>query len=427
MTTLPISAPPAASAKLRPLSGYEHMFWAFDKINGFNFGIAVAFRGILPHNRWKAAFDQVQNRHPFLSAAIDDTEPYAPHFVRGAGLPIPLVFLRRRSSTDWQRVMETDIAEPFDLSTGPLLRAALLENESGCDLVLTANHIVIDGMGVLALVRELFQVLAGHSLPDLPLPLSADAIVAQGFPASLQQPPVVEAAQPPPPPAAGRGFTSRNRKGKADIRAIRLSPEQTTRLQRYARREQTTVGAVLLAVVESTLRSLKPDLKEAEIHIVTPVDLRPHLGNKGDFVLSIISSRAISPASDRELGATAREFKSQIVPFQSAAAAAAIFGGVEAVLAQKLDATTIVNMVAQGFGHDAMVSNLKTVEFPIQPEGLLVEAVWGPSVLLGVEGEQMIGSATFGGALHLVYSSFTPLSGLLEAVQEKLASACTDG
>jgi hypothetical protein len=45
-------------------------------------------------------------------------------------------------------------------------------------------------------------------------------------------------------------------------------------------------------------------------------------------------------------------------------------------------------------------------------------------VLLGIEGEQMIGSVTFNGALHLLYSSFTPLPGLLETVSETIESAC---
>lgn len=42
-----VSAPTmtSAPAMLRPLSGYERLFLAIDKINGFNFGIAVCFRG----------------------------------------------------------------------------------------------------------------------------------------------------------------------------------------------------------------------------------------------------------------------------------------------------------------------------------------------------------------------------------------------
>lgn len=147
MTTLPVSTLSGVSARLRPLSGFEHLFWAVDKINGFNFAIAFSFSGNVAHARWKAAFEQVQQRHPFLNAGINEEDPLAPFFTRGAGLPIPLVFQRRASSADWRPVMESEVAKPFDLSKGPLLRAAILEDDKGCDLVITAHHAIIDGMG----------------------------------------------------------------------------------------------------------------------------------------------------------------------------------------------------------------------------------------------------------------------------------------
>jgi hypothetical protein len=417
---------PAVPAKLRPLSGYERLFLAVDKINGFNFGIAVTFRGKLDRARWIAAFAAVQKRHPLLNAGIDGDEPQAPFFFRVEGLPIPLAFRARAASDDWQRGMETDVAEPFDLSTGPLLRATLLEDGSGCDLILAAHHAVIDGIGVITLIGDLLQSLAGHALPPLPLPPTAEEHVARVLPPPAAQPAPAgpNAPPPPPPPAAGRGFKSRNRKGKASLSALRLSPEQTAQLQRCARREQTTLGALLMAAMESTLRTLSPAHKEAELHLIAPINLRPYLGNENDFVLSVITARAITPPSDQDLFAAARTIKSKILPFQSAAGAGEIFARVAALLAMGFDSATIGNILIEGFAHDVSVSNLRKVEFPTVPDGLTVESVWGPSVLLGFDAEHVLGSATFAGALHLVYSSFAPLPGLLETLQEKLAHAC---
>jgi hypothetical protein len=42
------------------------------------------------------------------------------------------------------------------------------------------------------------------------------------------------------------------------------------------------------------------------------------------------------------------------------------------------------------------------------------------------EGEHAIGAATFDRALHLVYSSFSPVAGLLDRIREKLMAACVD-
>jgi Condensation domain len=426
MTTLPVSALPDVRAKLRPLSGVEHLFWALDKINGFNFGMAVSFRGTIAHSRWRDAFARAQKRHPFLDAAINEDDPHAPWFARGTGLPIPLAFLRRNSSTDWQRVMESEIAEPFDLSTGPLLRAAILEDEKGSDLVLTTHHAVIDGIGVLAVVRELLRALAGEALAELPIPPPAEeratAIRALNpLPAALDA--ATYAAEPQP---RNRIYASRNRKGKCAIASIRLSQQQSARLLRYARREQTTIGAVLMAAAASALRELSPQLKQADLRLTTALDVRPYIANEEDFVLSVISPRAIVPHPEEELAASARAIKAQIAPAQSFLAIEAIFTRVGAILTQKLDAAALVNMLVEAVGHDVLVSNLKTVEIPVQPDGLVVESVWGPSVLCGFGGEHAIGAATFDSALHLVYTSFAAVAGLLDTIHEKLMAACAD-
>ncbi len=105
-----MSAPPvvpltSAPVMLRPLSGYERLFLSNDKINGFNFGIAVSFNSAIADVRWKEAFEQVRRRHPFLNAGISEEDPYAPYFTSGASFPIPITFQPRISSTEWQRVM----------------------------------------------------------------------------------------------------------------------------------------------------------------------------------------------------------------------------------------------------------------------------------------------------------------------------------
>jgi NRPS condensation-like uncharacterized protein len=258
MTAGPVSLQ-KSGATLRALSAYERLLLAVDKINGFNFGVAVSFGCRLAEARWRAAFEQVRRRHPLLNAGINEDDPHAPYFTRGAGLAIPLEFLRRDSAAHWQRVMEASIAAPFELATGPLLRAIVLEDERGCDLVLIANHAVIDGMGVIALVRDLVRALGGESLAELPVPPSADERASKVRDANAaSDAPAWAVAEMQP---RNRTYASRNRKGKAAISTLRLSTEQTAGLLRYARREQTTIGAVLLAATASALRAPCPQLR----------------------------------------------------------------------------------------------------------------------------------------------------------------------
>jgi hypothetical protein len=49
--------------------------------------------------------------------------------------------------------------------------------------------------------------------------------------------------------------------------------------------------------------------------------------------------------------------------------------------------------------------------------------LWGPSVFVGIEGEQMIGAATVRGAIHLLHSSYTPIASLLKTTEQVLRVA----
>ena len=79
MTELSVTPLRSAPAMLRRLSGFERLFLALDKINGFNFGITVGFSGVVAEGRWRAAFEQVKRRHPLLRAGINEEDPHAPY------------------------------------------------------------------------------------------------------------------------------------------------------------------------------------------------------------------------------------------------------------------------------------------------------------------------------------------------------------
>ena len=52
--------------------------------------------------------------------------------------------------------------------------------------------------------------------------------------------------------------------------------------------------------------------------------------------------------------------------------------------------------------------------------GFKLESLWGPSVFVGMEGEQMIGAATLNGAIHLLHTSYTPIPKLLQTMGASL-------
>ena len=414
---------------LRPLSPYERLFWAFDRVNVFNFAVAVTFRGTIGHTRWIAAFAEVQERHPFLNASLNLDDPHAPIFMRAANLPVPLIFRPRTSPTEWQRAMEAEWVKPFDPSTAPFLRAVLLEDNDGCDLILTADHVVLDGMGAIGLVRDLLAALSGQKLPPLPVPPSAEdrvACVRSTTAQSTETPQADENVQQAIAVLRERTITRHLGTEAPTIDALRLTPELTAQLLRCCRRQQTTVGSALLAALASALRTLSPALETADIRLAVPIDARPYLDNAADFVLSITSGRGVSPYPAEGLWESARTIRSQLVQFQSFVEIEATFNRVQAAMSANLEPTMLVDYLASKVGHDLLLTNLKCVNFPSPPDNLTIENVWGPSVLAGYKGEHVVGSATFNGALHMLYTSHCPATGLLETVQQTIVAACAD-
>jgi hypothetical protein len=52
--------------------------------------------------------------------------------------------------------------------------------------------------------------------------------------------------------------------------------------------------------------------------------------------------------------------------------------------------------------------------------------MWGPSNLLGFEGEQLMGAITINECLHLLYTAYSPLPHLMEKVRATLIAMCDE-
>jgi amino acid adenylation domain-containing protein len=67
------------------------------------------------------------------------------------------------------RLQAEDRANRFDLAHAPLMRATLVRDRAGADLMLTFHHILLDGWSMPILTRELAALYAGEALPP-PVP-----------------------------------------------------------------------------------------------------------------------------------------------------------------------------------------------------------------------------------------------------------------
>ncbi|MDE1147118.1 MAG: amino acid adenylation domain-containing protein [Azospirillaceae bacterium] len=260
---------------LFPASFAQERLWFLDQ---FDPGSAVyllpnnyCFQGPVDAGALARALNEIVRRHEALRT----------HFVRIEGavmqavvpqldIPLPQIDLRGLPDgirdAEFHRIVALEATRPFDLATGPLLRATLVTvGDAARYLLLTLHHIVSDAWSSEILYRELTALYGAYiaglpsSLPDLPIQygdfahwqrqLLTGGVLddhmrywrrqLDGAPALLELP----ADRPRGPTQGFRG---------ASIH-FALPDAVTARLKAIAREENATVFMVLLAAFTALL------------------------------------------------------------------------------------------------------------------------------------------------------------------------------
>ncbi|HEY0738586.1 MAG TPA: amino acid adenylation domain-containing protein [Herpetosiphonaceae bacterium] len=256
-----------------PLSFAQQRLWFIHQLNpdssAYNLSLAVRLQGPLDVGALTEALNLIIARHEALRTRFPavDGEPVQV-ILPELKLNITPIDLRTTSASEReseaQRLANHLINQPFDLSQGPLLRAALLALEADDhQLLIAMHHIVADGWSMGILIRELttlYEALSrgtphpeGTSLPPLPIQYPdfaswqrtymQDAVLEQQLSYWRQQmadaPPVLLLPTDHPRPPVQR-FAGTNQR-------FVLPPPLTTALHELSRQAGATLFMTLLA------------------------------------------------------------------------------------------------------------------------------------------------------------------------------------
>ncbi|HGM4931733.1 TPA: amino acid adenylation domain-containing protein [Serratia marcescens] len=173
----PIEAMPRG-AEL-PLSFAQQRLWFLTQLEGlsetYHIPLALSLRGELDLPAWRQSLDALYARHEALRSRFVTVEgqPQA-HILPADALPLTVHDLRGRQDAQSQaRQLAQRLTEaPFDLTQGPLVRAALIRLADEEHLfLLTCHHIVSDGWSTGILLRELGALYGAFRRSDVdPLP-----------------------------------------------------------------------------------------------------------------------------------------------------------------------------------------------------------------------------------------------------------------
>jgi amino acid adenylation domain-containing protein len=283
---------PRANSRDRfPPSFQQERLWFVDQLEGgssaYNAQAALRIDGDLAVPMLQNALDEIVRRHEILRTVFRAEDGRVSQIVlEPFRMAIPVTTGGRN---EIEALAVSEILEPFDLASAPLLRFLLVRTgDREHVLIVTMHHIVTDGWSNSIFFRELaaiYDAFAAGGLPALPLPriqygdyaawqrasidgpemerlLSYWKTALDGAPPRLDLP----ACLPRPPKQEGRGA----------VCAIELPAELSAALRRSA--ERTTLFMTLLAALDVLLFRLSG---QDDIVVGTPIANRERAGTEG--------------------------------------------------------------------------------------------------------------------------------------------------
>ncbi|HVF38563.1 MAG TPA: amino acid adenylation domain-containing protein [Gemmatimonadaceae bacterium] len=167
-----------------PLSYSQEMVWLSTQLDksttAYNRCAALRISGPLDRSALQLALTEIVARHEVLRSrvVIEDGVPRMDPLPAGiVALPVTDLssYPTEKRNAAIAELLDAEARRLFDLGSGPLIRAGLLEETSDtCTVYITTHHIASDGWSDAVMFRELYSLygafLSGDSshLPDLP-------------------------------------------------------------------------------------------------------------------------------------------------------------------------------------------------------------------------------------------------------------------
>jgi NRPS condensation-like uncharacterized protein len=196
-----------------------------------------------------------------------------------------LKVLETSAPSDWKKVVEAEIAQPFELSSGPLVRLVQLRKPGESTLIGVAHHSIGDGNSLALLFHDLFSFVVGQPLAPLAAPQPMDEHLHLAVP--LTERPVAASEH------AFKPLSLRQTTAEAPtIEYLKLSAELTARLVAAARQQATTVNTLLNAALLVAGAKLITTWNERPVGPPRPLPGRPY---RSATTLGCMSSPSPSP------------------------------------------------------------------------------------------------------------------------------------
>jgi hypothetical protein len=412
----------ATGVLVRRLGAFERMYHRRQQTSTMHFCVVAELADDLDPGALATALSAVQHRHPLLNVYVDDHPQAGLGFWRPTIVPpIPVTVVAETGHT-WCDLVAEELTRPFDTTVAPMVRVVLLRSTPAA-IVLTVDHTIVDGMSAAYILRDLLSALNGHELAALPVPPSQEELIGR---LRETQPAAALAANGQPPAAQPDWLATPSTIRPFDgapphLSAVCFDEDLTRRLVTGARAKRTTVHS---ALVSAMTRVLLESGRTEFVRMVTPIEFRSHIGVDDDVCLYFTAARtALTREQLTDLWDMARVVGHQLSVARSVPALLGASAATEQFIGVDATPEDAEAFMVGGLSFEAFASNLRVLDMG-RPLAVRPVAIWGPAILVQVQGEMSAGVATFNGQLRIVSASHDPLPGYLDRVRDILDAAC---
>jgi NRPS condensation-like uncharacterized protein len=408
--------------KPRPLGADQTFWWLIDQNHPVHLALVAEVAGPTTIEGWRTALREIRRRHPNLSGRITKDENGNLWFCHLAGASIPLHVVQGDPS-DWTSELKRELVTRFDLSEAPLARATLIHQPDRSTLILAMHHSIADAKSTLFAIRDVLLVLSGQPVALLkPIPSLTGFLY--GGPMGSQ---VDGSEENPLPSTDAKADLYRSFDGEIpSVARLTLAHRLTAELRNRCRQEGVTVNSALVSAAIMAAREISGQLRDAPITIISPSDMRSLLG-AGDDVAPLAGGATLTMEASKQpksFWQLARIVKASLIPPRTLEELSRSFAPIQKLMSRQPSLHETIGFLASNGGHKISINNLGLVPFEPVFGAVTLEALWGPAILLGYEGERLISAATVNGSLNLLHTSYDPIPSILDVMQQRMAAAC---
>ena len=148
-----------------PLTEAQKEIWLAAQMGGeaalgYNESLKLEFHGRFDAELFRAAIQQIVNRHPILLASFSSDGQWQ-RIDPSVKLDVPLLDFstKQKPARELEKLIENEVSSSFDLTQGPLLRVRIVRLSNDHHVVVwTAHHVVCDGWSGGLIVSELAKI-----------------------------------------------------------------------------------------------------------------------------------------------------------------------------------------------------------------------------------------------------------------------------